>query len=186
MASGDVLVAEPSLNLITQLTEPRMSSVLRVLDVVLITSTDPERDLLAVHFQGDDFLFCGGAGFFELAETQPDNGQDGHVQGTNQLINAPIFIYRSSDLPCAPGQERRRFLADDWLYKGIHTVMGQRDGSSAPGSGVNSLGYHATGVVFDQAGNRYTYSETQNLLVSPDGIFGFISETIHVHRTDDN
>lgn len=181
-----MLVAEPTLNLINERTEPRVSSVLRVLDVFVITSTDPDRDLLAVHFQGDDYLFCGDADFFQLADSHWESGQEGNFPEANQLVDAPIFIYRSSDFPHAPGQDRRRFLAEDWLYRGIHTVMSHNVGDFGARSGAQSLSYAATGVVFDQAGNRYTYSENQNLLVSPDGIFGFIDETIHVHRTDDN
>ncbi len=146
--SRDSQLAEPALNLINGPIERRMSSVFRVLDVLLITSTDPDRDLLAVHFQGDDFLYCGSANLFEFADAQRNNNRVDILREDTRLVDAPIFIYKLSDLPPVPGAARRSFLAEKWLYKGIHTVIGHDGSFFTTGPGAKSLGYSATGVVF--------------------------------------
>lgn len=163
-----------------------MSSVFRVLDTFLITSTDPERDLLAVHFQGDDLMFCGGADFLDAGDARRVLNQEDIVREVNRLVDAPIFIYRLSDVPSARGQARREFFAEDWLYCGTHTVVSRSGDLFADGPGAKSLGYGATGTVFDHAGNPHDYEESQNLLVAPDGVFGFINEEIWVRRTGES
>ena len=106
--------------------------------------------------------------------------------GDRIVIDAPIFIYRLSEVPPTRGQARRRFFAEDWLYSGTHTVVSRSGDLFADGLGAKSLGYGARGIVFDHAGNPHDYEESQNLLVAPDGVFGFINEEIWVRETGES
>lgn len=170
----------PLFNFMNGPDNPGKSGVFRFESVVFVASTDPDRDLLAFHFQADDWIGCGGSSGFEESDVQwVTNPQEAHeaVKSLAQSGETPVFIYWLSD----PEPDFCKFLAENWLYKGTHSVLVHDNDLFVSGPGANSFGWSAHGTVYDPSGTRCKYSENQNALISPDGEFlGWKNENIRV------
>lgn len=156
-----------------------MSGVFRGQDVFVVFTTDPKRDVVAAHFRADDFLGCGGGSDFELSQFQRVNNQEDVRRVISEMRDAPIFIYRLSD----PEPDFCKFLSENWLYQGTHTLATRDNDVFVAGPGANAFGFSGHGTVYDRSGARHRYSESQFALILPDGTFmGFINENIRVTK----
>ena len=160
---------------------PGMSGVFRFEDVFVTFTTDPNRDVLAAHFQADDAFFCGGGSFFEFSDLQIVNNQDDVFRAVSQLVNAPLFLYELSTFPPPGDPDECRAFAEDWLYQGTHSMVVRDNDLSLGGKGANSFAWQGHGTVYDPSGASHQYSETQTALIGPNfSFFVFINENIRV------
>lgn len=145
---------------------PGNSGVFRFQDVFVVITTDPDRDVFAVHAQADDLFLCGGDSDFELSDIQFVENQETFIRMLLKLEDAPIFLYRNSD----PEPDLCKFLNENWLYNGTHSLVQTDNNLDAflNDRGANSFGWAARGTVYDKEGNRCKYHEHQNAVWSPD------------------
>ncbi len=177
-------VAPPSFNFMNGPANPGNSGVFRFQGIEFVGTTDPFRDLIAFHFQADDFIGCGGGSFFEFSDVQWINNVDDIVRVMSQLIDAPIFIYVLSDWDAViPGglPVICPFLVQEWLYQGTHTLVGTDSDRNNSSPGARMLTWNGRGDVYDPSGAQFRYQEHQNGFVFPDGSFRFLNEDIRVH-----
>jgi hypothetical protein len=129
------------------------------------TGTD---DLAAYHIQANDIFFCGGAGELPVFEFQNVNTPSGNARGVMKLDDAGIAIYRPADLFAAFGSgdfvEICRFLAEDWLYVGTHTMTFHGQLGVGP-----TFGWSGHGDVTDPSGASFRYSERAQYVASDVG-----------------
>lgn len=156
------------------------SGVVRIEGTTVVFSTDPARDILALHAQGDDLMFCGGSSGAPIAEIQLVENQETFIRRLAQLKDAPIFLYRLSD----PEPDDCTFFNENWLYKGTHSLVATDNNFDAflNETGANAFGWKANGTVYDPEGTRCKYHEHQNAVWSPDRTwFSWINEDITVN-----
>lgn len=148
---------------------PGNSGVYRFQDVFVVVTTDPARDVFAVHAQADDLSLCGGDSGFELSDIQFVENQETVIRMLLKLDDAPIFLYRLSDQE----PDFCRFLTENWVYQGTHSLVQTDNNLDAflNNTGANSFGWSARGTVYDRDGNRCRYHEHQNAVWSPDRSF---------------
>lgn len=177
--------AEPAtLSFLNGPENPGNSGVVRFEDVTLVFTSDPQRDLIATHYQSDDWTLCGGANGFETAEIQWVTNPRGVFEAIRQLFkidDAPVLIYRTSEQPgWGDFAAQCAFLADGWLYRGTHRAVANDNDLFGTGPGANSFGWRAHGTVFDHDGNECRYTEIQKAVILPDGEERWIREDIEV------
>ena len=159
-------VAGPSFNFTNGPDNPGASIVFRFDNIGgnFLLTTDGE--LFVRHFQSDDIFFCGGSQGFpnwtfndvwqffpEFPAVFRELAKSGEI---------PVFIY-----PPFPGGDFCDFLANDWLYKGTHTLVNP-DNNFFWFLGVgdqDSFGWSAHGFVEDPSGNRFRYTEEFRIIV---------------------
>lgn len=156
------------------------SGVIRIEGTTVVFSSDPARDILALHAQGDDLSICGGSSGAPVAEIQLVENQETFIRRLAQLKDAPIFLYRLSD----PEPDDCIFFNENWLYKGTHSLVATDNNFDAflNETGANAFGWRANGTVYDPDGNRCKYHEHQNAVWSPDRlVFTWLNEDITVN-----
>jgi len=163
----------PSFNFMNGPDIPGGSNIFRVQGIPFTFSWDPDRDVLAAHFQADNAPFCGGEPF-ALWDLQAVNNQDDVYRTLWQLRDAPIFIYRFSD----PEPDFCKLLLENWLYQGTHSMSFTDNDFFDAAPGAESFNLMGHGTVFDRDGKRYHYTEHQNGLIAPDGTYRVINEDI--------
>ena len=171
----------PSFNFFDGPDNPGNSGVFRFQNVEFVATTDLNRDYYAIHFQADDWSVCGGASDPLASDVQWVTNMEDVVRAITQLVDAPLFIYRLSDL-FDPDLDLCSWLEEDWLYQGTHTVKSHDNDFFNSGPGANSWGWSGQGRVYDQAGTKCQYHEHQNAVVSPDDqILSWKNEDIWVN-----
>ncbi len=164
---------------------PGNSGVIRFQDTFGFISWDD--NLLAFHIRADELPACGGSPVDVLADFQIVTNPAEITQGTFHYVDAPIFVYRTSDVLALllledPTDEEILALCtiveNDWLYRGTHslTVVGA---FSPP-----VLGWKGHGNVYDPAGDPFRYGEHFTVVFNSRGVTerGGIS----VHSTGGN
>lgn len=124
----------------------------------LCESKDEVARYFVSHYQADDVFFCGGSSFFARWDVQ-ERATGNATRYHSTLTDTPIFIYDWDALIAAAiGGNLCDHVVNDWVYQGTHDMVLNEvvrpDGSfTAQWSGQ--------GFVYDQDGNRYSYSEHQ-------------------------
>lgn len=124
----------------------------------LCESKDEVARYFVSHYQADDIFFCGGSSFFaRWAVQEKATGAGTHFHST--LTDTPIFIYDWDALIAAAiGGNLCGHVINGWVYQGTHDMVLNEvvrpDGSF-------TARWSGQGFVYDQAGNRFRYSEHQ-------------------------
>jgi hypothetical protein len=163
---------------------PGNSGVFRFDDGVLIaTTTDPARDLVAYHVFAEDWIGCGGGSGFPLADVQGVETPNGVIHLVGRYYDIPVYIHRLSDVPVGGTQEEFcDFLANDWLYRGTHDLIYTDSDFLGTANAVASYGWRAHGTVFDPAGEQFHYTEAQRALFDTQTFeTTWVVENIRVH-----
>lgn len=165
--ASDSVVRAPSFDFTNGPPDPGNSVVVRTSGGFnFLTSVDPDRGLVARHYQADDAPFCGGGTPF------PDwDFQD--VSHPSPLKNVIKELAKASDIPLLiyPFFDGSKpfcdFLREDWIYRGTHTLINTDNNFFwfTGTGGTNSFGWMSEAFVWDQDGNRYRYNETQRIIV---------------------
>ncbi|HSH75723.1 MAG TPA: hypothetical protein VLA09_08580 [Longimicrobiales bacterium] len=163
---------EPSFNFSNGPESPGGSGVIRFEDWFGFLSWEwGEGGLFAFHFDTADLLICGGEGPDPTGDFQLVPTPAGVLRDIILVPDTPITIYSAADaLPIIFGQvpplEACRILAEDWLYRGTHsmTVTG------LIGLG-QSFGWNGHGDVVDQSGAPFRYSETARIVGFEEKVF---------------
>lgn len=163
---------EPSFNFSNGPASPGNSGVIRFGDSFgFLSWEESEGGLFAFHFQNADLPICGGSGLDPTGDFQIVPTPAGLLRDIIQVTDTPISIYSSAvALPIIFGQvpplEACRILAEDWLYRGTHsmTVTG------LIGLG-QSFGWNGHGDVVDQSGAPFRYSETARIVGFEEKVF---------------
>ena len=148
--------------------EPGHSRVLRFGEAVFLSSVDESQNLVVRHYSAEDIDFCGGSTAEPTAEAQlvlTPNAAVFHWR-TGEL---PVYVYRLSEVP--PQDVSPQFcddLVNKWIYRGTHQLFNRDNNLFFDPTRTNTFGWHAVGKVFDRAGNKYHYQESNTLVVDPD------------------
>jgi hypothetical protein len=162
---------------------PGNSGVFRFEDVLITNSTDPGRDLIAWHIFAENWTGCGGTENFPLADVQTIETPSGAVHWVGVHSEIPVYIYRLSEWNALGNAEICDFLANDWLYRGTHTMRATANDVTQAGHGASTFGWSAHGVVEDPAGTVYRYTEQQRAIFDQrTGNAKWMTENIRVHR----
>jgi hypothetical protein len=139
-------------------------------------TTDPERGLLAAHYQADNIGFCGGSEDKPAWDMQRVQKGNGGATLNAQLRDAPVFIYDLGNHVTActsspPSESCCIFLADEYLYKGTHDATAN-DNSwwDTEDQKQNVWQFKFNGIVYDPDGNKYRYREHQKAFYDFDAL----------------
>ena len=161
---------------------PGNSGVFRLDNGILIaTTTDPARDLIAYHVFAEDWVGCGGSSGFPLADVQGVETPNGVLHLIGKYYDIPVYIHRLSDVPADPA-DFCDFLENAWLYRGTHDLIYTDSDFNGTANAVASYGWRAHGTVFDPAGEQFHYSESQHALFDTQTFeTTWLTENIRVH-----
>lgn len=161
---ADQVVELPTLSFVNGPQNPGNSPIDREFDIwcYWCASTDIVRDLYATH-QNPWEYFCNAGPTVQWDFQEIDNGR--------LIINAqtrgqPLYIFDMSDLFEAyfigiggDWDSFCTFVADEWLFQGTHDMDANESWNADFSKGLTQM--MGTGLVYDHAGNPYTYTEKQ-------------------------
>ncbi|HSH76184.1 MAG TPA: hypothetical protein VLA09_10915 [Longimicrobiales bacterium] len=163
---------EPSFNFSNGPDSPGNSGVIRFEGAFgFLSWEESEGGLFAFHFENADLPICGGSGLDPTGDVQIVATTAGLLRDIIQVPDTPISIYSAAVvLPIIFGQippdEGCQILADDWLYRGTHTMTV----TGLIGAG-QSFGWSGYGDVWDPDGNQFNYTETARIVGFEEKLF---------------
>jgi hypothetical protein len=147
---------------------PGHSFVFRSNDGIFLSTVDDAQGLVVRHYNTEEIDFCGGADVFPTAEAQIVFTPGAAVY-TWKTGTIPVYIYLLSEVP--PGQEPSEQFCSDlknkWIYKGTHSLTNHDNNLFFELGRTNAFGFNGQGIVFDQAGKKFSYRESFLAAITP-------------------
>lgn len=134
-----------------------------------LVSEDQAHDLVVRHYNAEDIDFCGGSSPEPSSEAQLvfTPGAAVYVWKTGVL---PVYVYRFSEVPPFTGDITEEFCSDlreKWIYRGTHKLLNHDSDLFFDPTRMDAFGWHAEGIVYDRAGGKYAYQESESAVVDP-------------------
>jgi len=158
--------SHPSFGTANRPAEPGHSFVLRQPAGFSLSTVDESQDLVVRHYNVEDIDFCQEGG------SPPPTGEEQlvftqhHVLESLRFGELPVYVYRLSEVP-PTNDITPEFCADllsKWIYRGTHQIRNHDNNLFGFPSPTNSFGWRAEGTVFDRAGQRYHYQESESVV----------------------
>jgi hypothetical protein len=134
-----------------------------------LVSVDETQDLAVRHYNAEDIDFCGGSTPEPASEAQQVLTPPGPVVYVWQTGVLPVYVYRLSEVP--PTEEVTEQFCNDlkekWIYRGTHQLLNHDNNQFFDPTRTDAFGWHAQGIVYDRAGGKHAYQESESAVVDP-------------------
>lgn len=159
---------------------PGHSHLVRIGEEWVVSTADPAREVFTLYVDPATMAYCGGSSDPEHSvqynELDLVNGRMRNILDQGRQL--PVYVYDFFTVEDMAGRTWCQYVAEEWKYRGTVDYTEQFHRNLIENN--TAWQWNANGIVYDAAGNPYSFHESQHVVRPADGSVTWLKEDIIV------